>query len=82
MNLWTSQAAKGAAMTPPIMKADTQSQFTSAQPREMKKPIEAETAIANSLVSTVPTTFLALIPFLLNRTGVAIGPHPPPLLHP
>src|SRR3954471_15998779 len=65
-------------MTPPIINAVTQNQFTSAQPREIKKPIEAETAIANSLVSTVPTTFLALIPFLVKRTGVAIGPHPPP----
>ena len=44
----------------------------------MRNPIVAETAIANSLVSTVPTTFLAGTPSWDNRTGVVIGPQPPP----
>lgn len=34
--------------------------------------------MANSLVSTVPITFLAEVPFLDNSTGVVMGPHPPP----
>ncbi|CRH89676.1 Uncharacterised protein [Chlamydia trachomatis] len=34
--------------------------------------------MANSLVSTVPTAFLAVMPFFDNKTGVAIGPQPPP----
>lgn len=63
---------------PPIIKAMTQVQFSSSQPKAMKKPTLADSAMANSLVSTVPITFLADIPFLDSKTGVAIGPHPPP----
>ena len=43
----------------------------------MKKPIVAANATGNSLVSTDPITFLASFP-LARRTGVVMGPQPPP----
>ena len=74
----TSHAAIGAANIPPTMKVIAIVQFISSQPNEIRNPKVAEIAIANSLVSTVPITFLGEAPFWVKSTGVVIGPHPPP----
>lgn len=74
----TNSAARGAAATPPITNAATQCQSKFPHPRNRINPSVADNVTANSLVSTVPITSLGTASFLDNRTGVLIGPHPPP----
>lgn len=74
----TNHAAMGAAIKPPMIKAMTHWTLTCVHPNVIRKPKVEDTAIANSLVSTEPMTFLGSILLLVNNTGVAIGPQPPP----
>src|SRR5690606_35890350 len=71
----TNQAAMGAAMIPPTINAAIQGQWMLDQPREMRKPRVADTAMANSLVSTVPITFRGSNSLRLRRIGVRSEEH-------
>src|SRR5215216_3060624 len=74
----TTNAASGAAMTPPMRSAATISQGISAKLRPTKNPMLAAMATKNSLVSTVPTTLRgSILPVDIN-VDVFMAPQPPP----
>src|SRR5215204_1238234 len=74
----TTNAASGAAMTPPIRSAATMLQGISAKLRATKNPMLAATDTKNSLVSTVPTTLRgSILPVDIN-VDVFMAPQPPP----
>src|SRR5215208_4436302 len=74
----TTNAASGAAMTPPMRSAATMPQGISAKLRAKKKPMLAATDTKNSLVSTVPTTLRGSILPLDISVDVFMAPQPPP----
>src|SRR5215204_1740699 len=77
-NMRTIYAAMGAAIRPPRNRAATIVHGTSARLRLIRKPTLAQTAITNSLVSTVPMILRGSIRPEESNVGVEIGPHPPP----
>jgi len=76
--LVTSQAATGAAISPPSRSAATIPQSIPSAPRLARKPTLAAVETRNSLVSTDPITVRGAVFPALNSDVVDTGPHPPP----
>ena len=74
----TSQAATGAATTPPTSSATTQPALTPSEPMPRRKPRLAATATRNSLVSMEPMVLRGSSRPLARIAGVPTGPQPPP----
>src|SRR5687768_2202675 len=70
-----SLAAMGAAITPPITRARITCQFCT--PIRVKNVNALATVIKNSVRLTEPTTYLGVLPLVIN-VEVTIGPQPPP----
>lgn len=77
-NDFTNQAEIGAAITPPMLKDITNSQFIDDQSKNIKNPNEDTTVTKNSLAETVPITYRGSTFLLDNKSGVFTGPQPPP----
>src|SRR5687767_15797169 len=73
-SLPASFAAIGAAMTPPITRARITCQFCT--PIRVKNVNALATVIKNSVRLTEPTTYLGVLPLVIN-VEVRIGPQPP-----
>ncbi len=74
-NLPANFAAIGAAITPPVTRANITCQFCT--PINVKKVKALATVTKNSVRLTDPITNLGVLPFVIN-VDVTIGPHPPP----
>lgn len=76
--LVTSQAAMGAAKTPPITSATTASHGMELAPNPRRNPILALRATTNSAVLVVPIALRGSKTLDTVREVVTTGPHPPP----
>ena len=74
----TSQAAIGAAASPPTSSAATTPRSIPNSPRLTTKPRLAASETRNSLVSTEPMTVRGAVLPALSSVVVATGPQPPP----
>ena len=75
---FTSHAANGAAMTPPMSSAATICHSMPCEPSAMRNPSEPPTATTNSLVSIDPMTFRGSKRPDESSVVVPTGPQPPP----